>query len=590
MSLLAVSCVLSLAACGGGGLSAQEEVGVQQDSAAQTAAAAPDSEPVEQEGMKTTQAVVGIPRPPRSIVLSTGMRAVAADMASLAHVSANGPSPTLAGVGPVRDCRTGYVPPSGVQNRQDAVAWPSGMGVTFTAADLANWRARVGNGPFVASNDFTTGSPGDWARISRNAGAFAAEGESDLDARSPATAWGTHGSLARDAAFVALVRQDASLGRLAGQFLLRQTKVPVNDFPANLCITTADGITYDAWFFQSSWLLRYLAAYDFARGFMTAEERSMVEAFLRRNAYFLAAHIDMGQASVFPKRMSGDYTAVTGPAAATDEGQIYWSKRYDTNGDCAVDGADDARALPAYAYVRADGTLGPRISVLSQFFNNRKSAAAAAFGMVGVALGDPVLVRSAKRYFMEWLTYSVWSDGSQGEYARNGDYCIAPQGVIYGSLNLQAAGLLAASLNRHSDSTLIRFSTRGGLFGTQSVGKEPAKSLESAVSTYLQVLRGELPWYFHHPLRAAQDFSSRGSLASSEVRYMNGSPIDDYHDLGLLSLDRLMPSSRVGSTVLRDRGVTGLRFPGSTGNSVTTGHGQWSDAFNAMPAVLLLRP
>ena len=51
-----------------------------------------------------------------------------------------------------------------------------------------------------------------------------------------------------------------------------------------------------------------------------------------------------------------------------------------------------------------------------------------------------------------------------------------------------------------------------------------------------------------------------------------------------------LPETGVDALVLRDRRYTRLRFPGAGGGPVATGLGQWSDAFNALPAVLLMRP
>jgi hypothetical protein len=46
----------------------------------------------------------------------------------------------------------------------------------------------------------------------------------------------------------------------------------------------------------------------------------------------------------------------------------------------------------------------------------------------------------------------------------------------------------------------------------------------------------------------------------------------------------------VAGLVLREKASTTLPFPGATGRSVATGYGSWTDYFNALPAVLLLRP
>ncbi|MBL8315091.1 MAG: hypothetical protein JNK55_15210 [Rubrivivax sp.] len=519
---------------------------------------------------------------------ATSQLGFAASMTKLSFV-APAPVATTLGVGSVVGCMRGYSPPASLTRTTPATS-PANGGVFYTPAEQLAWRQRVASGSFVTDGDFTKGSPGDWSRVVANANAFAASGELEPSTGNPPD-FTKHGTLARDAAFHHLITAEGTrLAALRG-YLLAQARNPALDFPTTLCITNLSGGTTDAWFHQAGWLLRYVVTYDFVRSVLASNDRVKIENFIRRNAYFLAANSDWGLSLVFPARQSGNYSQRARDAAPATAAATWWSKRFDTNGDCKVDARDATTAYSTYAYTMSNGALGPRISGLSQWYNNRRSAATAAYGAAGVLLGDANLIASAKRYFMEWLTYSVWPDGSQGEYARNGDYCIAPQGLIYGASNEQGAGLLARLLARQGDRTLIDFATTDGLFGSQSPNVTNPKTLELVVSTRLKLLRGQLAWYYHEPWRAAQNISASGSIGNPEVRYMGGArAIDNYHELGLLPLAGLLPKLPIGTFVLRDRAVTSLRFPGSTGNPVATGSGIWTDAFNALPAVLLLRP
>lgn len=500
----------------------------------------------------------------------------------ITHVATN------SGLGTTPGCRLGYMPPSSLIAKAAAPMPPSG-GIFYSHVELSVWRTRIGTGPFVRNDDHMPGSPGDWHRIVANTKAAVDTAESPLTSAHPAEIRDTHGTLARDAAFHFLVTGDSASGHAARAHLLSQARNPANDFASNLCIITLDGNTHDAWFRQAAWLLRHAVIYDFVRRSMPANHRLLTENWFRRQAYFLAAHTDWGLSTVFPNRLSGDYTVKRDAAAATSDHETWYARRFDTNGDCTISDADQTTAMRVSAYVRADGSVGPRISVLSQYYNNRKSAAAVAFGAVGALLAEPVLIVNAKRYFMEWLAYSVWPDGSQGESARNGDYCIAPQGVVYGSLNLQGAAMLARILARQGDRSLSRFSTHVGLFGTQSA--EIAKSMSLVATTYYKLQQGQLAWFSHEPWKLSQAPRDATSLSSTTVHYLgNAKALDDYHELGLLPVSYLLTGAPWQGWVMRDPGVTKLRFPGSTGNPVATGMGQWSDAFNAMPAVLLLRP
>lgn len=492
-------------------------------------------------------------------------------------------------VRPTSSCSLGVVLPAKPAPR-DPVSLPPEEGVFYSGPELALWQQRIAAEPTPNPDALEVASARDWRRIVINTARFIASGEPLPGPGDEGPGRAVHGSLARDAAFHFLMTGDERDLNAVRGYLLAQAASPSNDY-LRLCIRTVDGNTLDAWFWHASWLLRYMATYDFVRAALGAADRATIEASIRRNAYALAAHIDWGNAQIFPKRLSGDYGVRARDAAPKTEAETWHSRRYDTNGDCTINSADRPDRLPVHAYARADGSVGPRLSVLSQWFNNRKSAAAAAFGIAGAMLGDSMLVDHAKRYFMEWLSFAVWPDGSEGEFARNGDYCIAQQGVIYATTNLQGGLMLARALARQGDDTLLAFQTRRGLFGSESVGGQASKSLELVARTQIGLRTGRLDWYFHEAWKQRQTASEAVSLGASTSRYMRGdSVIDNYHELGLLLAAPLLPQVPVTGLVLRDPAVTSLRFPGATGNAVATGFGQWTDVFNALPAVLLLRP
>lgn len=417
-------------------------------------------------------------------------------------------------------------------------------------------------------------------------------GEPRFSVDTEASSLGTLGVRARDAAFLALMKGDEEIRQSVGKYLLDQAANKALDLSTNECLKDRSGRVLDGLFYQGAWLLRYIVTYDFVRMAMPPEDRVAIENFIRRNAYFLASMSDSGLADVFPRRMVGDYALRQGAARPSSSTETWWAKRYDTNGDCKVDTSDAPSPMPVYAYVRSDGSLGPRLSVLSQYYNNRRSIAATAYGAAGLLLADPALIASAKRYFMEWLTYSVYPDGSQGEYARNGDYCIAGQGPIYSTANLQGAAMLAALLARQGDLTLTQFSTKDGLFGSESAANMPPKSLSQAIDAYIELVRGNKPWFFHQPWRGVkQDFGPGNALGAREVHYMaNVATIDEYHELGLLPFADLFPGVPIAGVAMRDKAYFDAPFPGASGYTVATGFGHWSDYFNALPAALLLRP
>ena len=582
-----LSCVLWLAACGGGGGEADEISGA--TVAAATAALASPTTPSGRP-LPAPQAISATAGSnTRGDALSpTKLVTLAARFTALAQ-SAGDATTTLGQIAPTSRCAAAFVPPAAL-NAAEAAPLPGNAGVFYSRAELATWRQRAQGHRFVNAGDVQPGTPGDWQTIQRNADAFARGQESGFSATSNAQRT-THGGLLRDAAFAHLMAPDAALLAKVRARLLAEVSDPVNDF-SRLCLRELSGQVQDAWFGEATWLLRSMVAYDFVRQALPAADRRLIDNWLRRNANVLAAQLDYGLNYVFPLRHQGNY-AQRGSAAAAVGEAVWAAVQVDTNGDCRIDGRDDPRAFAAYNHVHADGSRGPRTSELSQWFNNRKAINAAAVGAAGLLLGDAGLVLRAKRYTMEWLSYGVWADGSEGEYLRNGDYCIAKQGVIYAASTVQSALLLSRILARQGDLSLLRFKTRDGLFGTQAQVGQADKSLQTVVKTHLDLITGQLPWHQHEAHLAQQNPRPQTALGASQVHYMGDARgSDDYHELGLLMAARDMPELPIAAVVLRDPAATSKRFPGSTGLPVATGFGSWvgswTDAFNALPAVLFL--
>jgi hypothetical protein len=567
-----LACLLALSACGGGAL----------DDGSPAAGA-----------MAEVLAAGAVPTPKLASIVDdapapTPLLGGAAALGALNQAQGQ-PDAMLRLTGGTPGCVIGFVDRASIA-QPVAAPLPGTGGVFYSSADLARWRQRVAGTRFVLPNDVAPGTPGDWANIQANAKAFVAGSEAAWSA-TPNASRTAHGTLLRDAAFAQLIAPDA--GRMAKlrARLLAEAGDPRNDLLAQ-CIRPADGSMLDAWFGEADWLLRYLAAYDFVRNALPADDRRAIDLFVRRNAFALAAQLDVGLGYIFPQRHAGNY-AVRARSAAGDAGDTWATQQVDTNGDCRVDGADDPTAFAVYNYARADGSPGPRTSVLSQWFNNRKAISAAAIGAAGVMLGEPELTVRAKRYVMEWLTYSVWADGSEGEYLRNGDYCIPKQGVIYAASNIQSALLLSRLMARQGDRSLIDFHTRDGLFGTESAAGQPDKSIALVAGTHVRLLTGELKWFQHEAQRKAQSPRAATSLGTSEVHYLGDARgADDFHEIGLLIGERDLPALPIAGLVLRKPTVIARRFPGSTGLPVATGFGSgvgnWTDAFNALPAMMLL--
>ena len=519
----------------------------------------------------------------------TAAAVVVAPIASLVTLTAT-PAYTTAAFGASTACRVGYLK-SGAPTLSSVSTIPASGGVAYTTAELAKWKIAFTAGPFINSSDFATGSPGDAARIKINTIRFLS-----LSEPLPADSEGarlTHGTLARDAAFYLRLQDQPKLLAALRSYMLTNTSDTRNDFRGNCFVNPAGQTdTPDAYLGAGDWLLRFAVTYDFLRPLLASADRLVIERYLLAQAHYLAAHADWYLTQVFPNRLNNDYTTRTRWAAATTDDTKYFSAKLDTNGDCTVDAKDDSRLLPIYAYVQGNGTLGPRITQLSRMYNNRRSITMAAVGIVGEIIADADLRGRAKRYFMEWMTYSLYPDGAQGEYERGGDYCIAKQGVVYSHLNTQSALILAKAQARRGDRDLYNFTTRDGLFGTQvATSNLPAKSIATAVQAAIEVANGQRSWYRHEPWKATQAPRIATYLGKLETQFMaSGQLIDSFNELGYLATSDEFTALHVREFLLRTTGYTTVRFPGSTGLSVGTGAGTWTDALNAMPAVFLLRP
>jgi len=200
-------------------------------------------------------------------------------------------------------------------------------------------------------------------------------------------------------------------------------------------------------------------------------------------------------------------------------------------------------------------------------------------------LQDGFLTSEAKRYVAEWLTYSVWPDGIQGEYFRNGDYCVPQQGVVYGTHNTQAALLLADALARKGDRSLYNFETRDGLFGTQSTGTLPAKSIRLAISAHVGLIDGSIVRYYYEPQRGSAQVPRPATLLNGISQHYN---VSLYHDLSYLPGNRYLDSAWVNTVILRLPGSRTPVFPGSDGMLPDGGPEIWSGATALFPGSLFM--
>jgi hypothetical protein len=420
-------------------------------------------------------------------------------------------------------------------------------GAFHAPTELAEWQLRSVSGPYKVPGDRfpeSSGTPGDWSAIVARADAFVANGETTPDPISTGeNPFANLGIKPRDAAFVYLLTGNNTYLNAVKPWLLQQAAQASNDFTV-LCYRYLNNATVDGYGYYSSWLSRVALAYDFVKDTYSDQERALIEAWLRRNAYVFEDHTQWGLSQIFPNRKQNDYSVGLREAALSPSNPNAWyrapaypnANHPESDVDCT--GGNGPAGTPSYDYythTNKDGSRGYRVPILSLWFNNRRSMEVLGFGIVGLVLGDQMLLDESKRYVREWLTYGIFPDGTQGDYQRNGNYCIPSQGIVYSALNGQTAAVLAAGLARRGDWELVDFRTRGGKFGTEAVGMTPAKTIALAIHRHLTIVDGTAPVYFYEP--------TKGTLQQprAATRLVPGSPaVGLYgayystHDLGYL--------------------------------------------------------
>ncbi len=507
------------------------------------------------------------------------------------------PSATQSLYGTTTTCGIGFKP-STLAPLTTPTPLPASGGTFFTGAQESLWRARtLATSPFITNNDYMTGSPGDWTRIKTNASAFLKTPDSPVPS-SEGTTRANYGINPRDAAFFYLMTASSSYVAPLRDYLVGAAQATQNDF-TSLCFRDLAGVAQgDAYFGQAGWFARYVSTYDYIRKSLPSSDRLIIENYIRRQAYFFAAHTDWGlggyppsEISLFPNRLSGDYSVRGREASSTNSWEKWVYARQDTNGDGVIDTKDATTTFKLFAYTKSDGTLGPQLAVTSLYFNNRRSVQVYAFGMAGLLLNDKELINRSKRYYMEWLTWGVYPDGSQGEYNRNGDYAIPSQGIIYSFSNTQTAAYMAHWLATQGDRDLVDFSTMDGDYGTQTTDPSLAKTIAKEIKVYFDLRNKVLPWYYAEMWKSVQEPRESTYLGVWEVRGSIFGDFDIFHELGFLMVAPTFPSVPIVGNIMRDPAYTSLRFPGTTGKKVDTGNGTyWNDTYRIYPAIFLLRP
>lgn len=216
-----------------------------------------------------------------------------------------------------------------------------------------------------------------------------------------------------------------------------------------------NSVAHDAYFYEGMWLSRALAAWDRVRTSATPANVAPIDAWLLAQAQYMATMLHAQISDGFPGRATDDYSTLAG---STGNLMGFWAH---------------------------EG--GPPLYYSVAYHNNRRSHMVMSVLLAGIMFNVPAFLIEVKRYVKEWVRFSVFENGAQGEWARAGNYGEPAQGLIYGSNNIAVALEATARLHAIGDDELLNYSTTAGANGTQSTAP---KTVFTACDTHLDIIAG----------------------------------------------------------------------------------------------------
>ncbi|MES2732167.1 MAG: Ig-like domain-containing protein [Bacteroidota bacterium] len=354
------------------------------------------------------------------------------------------------------------------------------LGLHVTQQELNIWRDRANRGPYKNKGDVQTNSPGDWTRILENANKFR-----DNTAALVADRWipwagsgcypksvsatnvaHTQAGLLKDAAFVYLVKQDASyLPRVKAEILQYIRNPSLNFANRSRWCYVGD---QNPGFIVSEVLTRIVFAYDYVRiaGGFTADEQAEFQKWVYNAGQWYSDNIDKYFTLRYVNRLAGDYTL--------------------TNYSIRAEAAS-TKCLLYYG--------GPSAGFFAQGYNNRLATCARFMGVAGVVCNNVSLQTNAKRFFFEWMRYGVYPNGEIADLHRGFDDLTkgAESGLMYSFGVAQVMSDLADLFARKGDASLYNYSTEEGCFGSQSTGNP--KNLFKVITNLQKYLNGTFKRY-----------------------------------------------------------------------------------------------
>ncbi|MBW3619545.1 MAG: S-layer homology domain-containing protein [Actinobacteria bacterium] len=390
---------------------------------------------------------------------------------TLVHRSVTGTSVRILILALALSVLVGVAPPAA-----EASTGPVRLGLHVTDVELDAWRARATTGPYRRAGDAGTNSPGDWDRIVSNRADFLASPASFRWA-GPADPGGcidfpggiqydppvaTSRGL-RDAAFHAMVTDDAATRRTVAQSLVAQARVSNLDFSnrARWCLDVIDDL--NPGFEIANWLTSLLYAVEYVEigdrlggtASFTAADRQVVLDWMYHAAEFMNFDTNKSLRSIFPDRDQKAAPPYT--LSSTLQENAYYEKT-------PYDGA------------------GLTIGGIARYYNNRNAAKQRFVGLLGLHLSQRTdgyvaptgqqgytaasYVRDASKFARDFLVYSTYPAGYVGEFERWKTE-LPDLGWAYAGQALAPILTYVDALARTGDRSLYDFTTSAGVHNTE---------------------------------------------------------------------------------------------------------------------------
>ena len=335
----------------------------------------------------------------------------------------------------------------------------------WTACEKTEWNVRRASGPYKNSGDVSNNSPGDGARNDSQAAQFLAtpsmhrySGATTCPLESSPYPPRYYGTNMISAAFIYFLTGNTSYRTAVQNELLAQAAVTGTNF-ANTTLFCDNGNENLDW---PNWITRLAVAYDFIRADISSDNRTTLDAWFLAGAQWVEKNLHSVAAKRWPNRKSDSYGTSLMPLGF-NEGNPYYG------------------AMFAYNWHKA--------------WNNKASAMAKTFGLIGIMLTNTTLRTEAKRYFREWVKYHLCYTNC-GDLVTVGEYwrcCTVGQtpnrfpnlGYHYVGTALANMVFLADLFARKGDFDLYNYSSTEGYNGTEG----GPKTLQAAIQTHLDMGR-----------------------------------------------------------------------------------------------------